>query len=485
MKKTVLLFVVVLLCAFNVQSQNMERPWLVGVSTNYADFNAVEMSVGDQATHANWMGQTLPSQLKIGRILNKSFAFSAGYSFVKLDPYKSSFTPGNSDFINIEFTTDKFWRLNGQFEYRLANGYLLKEKARLDPYLFLGLNGSRINEKTYLAQVTGVGLNIWFTDWLGINGEGSYDYVFDWNDYFHYSIGLVGKFGKSADMDKDGISDKKDLCPEIPGIAELQGCPDVDGDGIIDKEDKCPMVAGPKATFGCPDKDGDGIVDDLDKCPTVPGLSSLSGCPDKDEDGIADNDDQCPDVKGPAATKGCPDTDGDGIPDKDDNCPDVKGPAVTKGCPDSDGDGILDKDDKCPNEKGVKENNGCPQITQAEAVPVEPTQSFDMKDVYFDVSKSSVKSTSMKDLENALNIMKANPQTRFSIYGYTDNTGSVDFNLQLSKDRAYSVKKYFTDKGITGNRLDAEGFGIKNPKATNDTPEGRDLNRRVEIKMLK
>jgi outer membrane protein OmpA-like peptidoglycan-associated protein len=437
------------------------------------------MTVGDQLTNANWMGKTLPSQLKIGRSICKSFNLGAEFSYLTIEPGKLSALPTVTP---VE--SDNMYRIGGQVEYKFANGYLLKETAMFDPYIFLGLNGSNVDEKTFFTQSTGVGLNIWVTDWLGVNGEGSYEYLFDWNDYFHYSFGLVARFGKSADMDKDGISDKKDLCPEIPGIVELQGCPDSDGDGITDKDDKCPKVAGPKATFGCPDKDGDGVVDDVDKCPTVPGLSSLNGCPDKDGDGIADNDDQCPDVKGTVATKGCPDADGDGIPDKDDLCPNDKGPAATKGCPDRDGDGVLDKDDKCPDIKGPKENAGCP-LQEAAVVPAEQPASMEFKDVYFDTNKSSVKSTSSKDLENALNIMKSNPQSRFSIYGYTDNTGPADFNLRLSKERANSVKKYFTDKGITGNRLDAEGFGINNPKATNDTPEGRDLNRRVEIKMLK
>lgn len=484
MKRALLLFALIAFVAISLKSQTTDRPWLIGVSTNFADFKAVELSFGDQLTDAYWMGQVLPTQLKLARSLSKSFNAGAEFSIIKLEEENMNAWP----YRESDLTTENFWRLAGQIEYKLANGYILKEKARIAPYLFLGVNGSNINEKTYLTQSTGIGINVWLVDWLGLNFEGSYDYVFDWNDYFHYSIGLVTKFGGKSDGDKDGIADKKDLCPEIPGLAELQGCPDSDGDGIADKDDKCPKDPGPAATNGCPDKDGDGIVDNVDKCPTVPGIASLNGCPDKDGDGITDSDDQCPDVKGTIATKGCPDKDGDGIADKDDQCPDVKGPAATRGCPDSDGDGIVDKDDKCPNEKGVKENDGCPATTTpATVVPAEQPQALqlDLKDVYFDVNKATVRTTSTKDLENALNVMKANPQTRFSIYGYTDNTGPVEYNLKLSKERANTVWKYFIDKGITGNRLVHDGFGIENPKATNDTPEGRDLNRRVEIKMIK
>ncbi|HRN36717.1 MAG TPA: OmpA family protein [Flavobacteriales bacterium] len=81
------------------------------------------------------------------------------------------------------------------------------------------------------------------------------------------------------------------------------------------------------------DRDGDGVPDKVDRCPDVAGLASLEGCPDRDGDGIADDMDACPDVAGPASFNGCPDTDGDGIPDNLDRCPTAKGPASNNGCP--------------------------------------------------------------------------------------------------------------------------------------------------------
>lgn len=457
MKKSILLLVVVFLAAFAVKAQNTERPWLIGISTNYADFHAVEMTFSDQLTHANWMGQTLPTQLKIARSLSRSFNFGAEFSVIKLEQDKFNEWP----YRESDLTTDQFWRIGGQFEYKFANGMLLKEEARIAPYIFLGMNGSNINEKTFLAQSSGVGLNIWITDWLGVNAEGSYEYVFDYNDYFHYSIGLVAKFGKKHDKDKDGISDKNDACPEVPGIPEFAGCPDSDNDGIQDKDDKCPTVAGPKEFNGCPDTDGDKIIDIEDQCPQVAGIAQF---------------------------KGCPDTDGDGIVDKEDQCPNEKGPRTTFGCPDTDGDGITDKQDECPNEKGLKENKGCP-VKEAVIVtpPVEKEKAieFAAKNIRFDTGKSNIKQSSFNDLNNILKIMNDYPASRFSINGYTDSTGGDELNLKLSEDRAQEVKKYFTDRGIAASRLTAKGFGEANPIATNDTPEGRLENRRVEISLMK
>lgn len=473
MKKN-LLILLIAFSAIVVHAQNSDRPWLIGISTNYVDFEAVEMPFGDQLTDANWMGKTLPSQLKIARLLNKSFVLGAEFSTITLEADKLNEIPTET-FV----TTDNFWRVGGQFEYKFANGYLLKEDARVDPYIFLGAYGSNINEKTYFTQSTGLGLNVWLNDWLGLNAEGSYDYNFDWNDYLHYSLGVVFRVGKTADMDGDGISDKEDKCPEVPGLKELEGCPDADGDGITDQLDRCPQNAGPATLKGCPDRDGDGIADIDDECPDVPGLTALKGCPDKDGDGIPDHLDECPDVAGLAQFKGCPDTDGDGIPDHLDECPGVRGLSQFKGCPDADGDGIPDHLDQCPNERGPASNKGCP-------IPQEVIEaiSFNAQNVFFESSSDIIKQSSLKNLDEIVSIMTKYPETRFSIHGYTDSTGREDSNLKLSKDRANSVAEYFKGKNISAGRLEVDGFGIKNPIATNDTPEGRAKNRRVEIKLI-
>ncbi|HUL60930.1 MAG TPA: OmpA family protein [Anaeromyxobacteraceae bacterium] len=84
-----------------------------------------------------------------------------------------------------------------------------------------------------------------------------------------------------------------------------------------------------------PDRDGDGVPDDEDRCPDLPGLAELHGCPDEDTDGdgVPNRIDLCPLEKGPPELDGCPDFDGDGIPDREDRCPKEPGPASNDGCP--------------------------------------------------------------------------------------------------------------------------------------------------------
>lgn len=290
-----------------------------------------------------------------------------------------------------------------------------------------------------------------------------------------------GTIDGCPDTDNDSIIDKKDDCPEEAGLAEFNGCPDTDGDGIMDKEDDCPEVKGFPKNNGCPDTDEDGILDKDDACPETPGLAKFGGCPDVDEDGIMDKEDECPNQPGPIENKGCPwgDKDGDGILDNVDKCPEVVGVAENNGCPfgDVDNDGVLDKDDKCPNVPGVKENDGCPEIKKEEQEVLK--KAFD--NLEFETGKDVIKQSSYESLNELADVLKKRPEWKLKISGHTDNVGAASTNLTLSKKRAIAVKQFLMDRGIEDARLRPEWFGETKPIAPNNTAEGRQKNRRVEM----
>ena len=229
------------------------------------------------------------------------------------------------------------------------------------------------------------------------------------------------------------------------------------------------------------DRDNDGIADADDKCPDVPGLASLQGCPDKDGDGIADADDKCPDVAGIAKYQGCPipDTDGDGINDEEDKCPAVKGVARYQGCPipDTDGDGINDEEDKCPTKPGVPENAGCPVIAKEVIEKI----NFAAKNVFFNSGSFKLMPKSYKSLNEVVNILKADESLFLDIDGHTDAQGADDKNQVLSENRAKAVKDYLVSKGVAESRLTSTGYGETKPVADNATAAGRAKNRRTEM----
>jgi OOP family OmpA-OmpF porin len=200
----------------------------------------------------------------------------------------------------------------------------------------------------------------------------------------------------------------------------------------------------------------------------------LSERPDSDGDGVPDDVDQCPNtpkgVKVDAA--GCPlDSDGDGVPDYLDQCPGTpKGAAVDKkGCLlDSDGDGVPNSLDKCPNTpKGARvDERGCWAF---------------LGTFLFGLNKSDLKPEVLPALNNAVNILRENPDLKVEIQGYTCNLGSAAYNQKLSEKRALSVYHYLVDRGIAKRRLSVKGYGLLNPAYSNDTEEGRAKNRRVEF----
>lgn len=101
--------------------------------------------------------------------------------------------------------------------------------------------------------------------------------------------------------------------------------------------------------------------------------------------------------------------------------------------------------------------------------------------ILFATNSSTLSEASKSALRNFANSLKANPDTDIRIIGYTDNTGKVDYNQLLSEKRAKSVYDYLMMQGISSDRMVYEGRGVHDPVASNDTPEGRALNRRVEI----
>jgi outer membrane protein OmpA-like peptidoglycan-associated protein len=109
---------------------------------------------------------------------------------------------------------------------------------------------------------------------------------------------------------------------------------------------------------------------------------------------------------------------------------------------------------------------------------------FRLDNVFFDVDKSSLRGESRVALDKLVLMMKTYPNVRIEVQGHTDADGAADHNLKLSQDRAASVRKYLIDAGISGDRVQAKGYGMTLPIAPNTTAEGKQLNRRVMIQIL-
>jgi outer membrane protein OmpA-like peptidoglycan-associated protein len=280
------------------------------------------------------------------------------------------------------------------------------------------------------------------------------------------------------DADQDGIRDNKDRCPKDPedfdDFEDSDGCPDPDNDrdGIPDLKDKCPNDAedmdGFADTDGCPDfdNDKDNVPDSLDKCPTVAedidGFEDLDGCvdTDNDKDGIPDSSDQCINLP----------EDNDAFQDKD-GCPDY----------DNDMDGVPDSLDKCPDVPGDADNFGCPKPEEKPKAKEIQRGRVILRGVNFEFGSATLTQESYAIMERVRDSLIEWPEIRVEIIGHTDDIGSALANRRLSQRRAESVRDYLVSQGVSADRLIAIGKGKDEPIADNETAEGRQLNRRVEL----
>jgi OOP family OmpA-OmpF porin len=168
------------------------------------------------------------------------------------------------------------------------------------------------------------------------------------------------------------------------------------------------------------------------------------------------------------------DSDGDGVYDDSDECPDTPFGAEVdeKGCPevirtDSDGDGVYDDRDECPDTPRdvIVDHRGC----------------WVVMGVKFEYKKWNVQPQFNSNLDNIVKVLERNPGLKIRIEGHTDDIGSMEYNLKLSGNRAKSIKDYLVEMGINQSRITTAGLGYTQPIASNDTKEGRALNRRAEI----
>ena len=391
MKKIYLVLVMLITIAFSANAQTTSYPWVIGTGVNFVDFMAPQLTLGTQFSETTWEGAEAgyPFHLYASRFLFQGFSLTFDFNTINVPDKNIEKYMGKSKYITRLWENGE-WGSGGTYENglhigagRMFYGHLslqynffsslhekrLKNERRkfidvFDPYIIVGVGATTLYEDDkedhyYFSQQTGVGFNFWIQKNVGLYAEGDYTFIPDRDDYMSYKFGLKVRFGKDKDIDKDGIQNSKDKCPELPGPKETNGCPDQDGDGVTDDVDKCPKEPGSPEFMGCNDRDGDGVADFEDSCPDIKGPKEFNGCPDRDGDGVYDLEDSCPDVAGEEKFNGCPDTDGDGLPDNKDKCPDLAGDEAFEGCPDRDGDGISDFEDKCPDVPGTAEFMGC------------------------------------------------------------------------------------------------------------------------------
>ncbi|RTQ50882.1 OmpA family protein [Hymenobacter gummosus] len=471
-------------------AQNADRRTGVSLNLNVLQYKGDFGSEYWDFSHNNYA-----PGLAINQYLGRGLDLHAQLLYGTLSGRRSAATYFNTDVVNV----------NLGLKLKLNNGWALKEKSFLQPYLLVApgwtfvnragyYNGERIDlNKGYFDLFGGAGLGFRLGGGVSLFVQSAQhlplDADFDgetkagakrWNDQFmQHTVGLTFNLGQAADEDQDEVPDRKDRCPgTAPGTpVDEYGCPlDADHDGVPDAQDQCPGDAGTAELHGCPDRDNDGLADPDDACPEVAGKPELQGCPDADNDGVPDREDKCPDT--PTDTHvdadGCPVADAPATPAQ----PAAPAPAPTPATPgDADNDGVPDAADRCPNAAGPASNKGCPEVKAETRQRLREATRF----ISFEPNKATLLPSSYPTLDGIAQILRDYPDYTLSIAGHTDSKGPAAFNQRLSRERAAAARAYLVGPGISESRLQLRGYGPAHPIAPNTTEAGRARNRRVEF----
>ena len=404
MKNHIISLILLICFSGSVYSQDKENPWLLGVGVNSINADDFEKS-----------GYKL-SSLSLSRYIFNNFSLGVNYS--------------NN---NIEISNEDlyYYSIDGIIKYSIpVDSKILGVKV--DPYLSAGYGLVNFGEgdvsfgskNTSYGPSLGAGVDFQISKNIALNTGISYKSLDEKNAYsnLQHVVGIKFNFGK-GDSDGDGVPDKKDHCPDHPGLIELNGCPDSDGDGIPDINDSCPQKAGINGE-SCPDSDGDGLNDDRDNCPTEAGPESNGGCK------LADLDN----------------------------------------------DGIPNIDDKCPNEPGSKEFNGCPKL------PISISNFLnDYSEIFFDFDSYQLNENQKLNISNLSKMLMKYRHIKINIDGHASSEGESDYNMLLSNKRSTSIKNILVKDGVNNSRLELRAYGESNPNYANIPLSERKKNRRVII----
>ncbi|MDD4059808.1 MAG: OmpA family protein [Kiritimatiellae bacterium] len=384
---------------------------------------------------------------------------------------------------------------------------------RLDPYLTVGAGFTAFGEDvTGSGQVSanlrgGGGVMYHLSDaWslradtrvnlAGYNTE--FNHTMDVGFVYRFSADLIAddpEIEVAIDTDGDGLTDDE----EVHIYKTDPNNPDTDGDGLKDGEEVHKYKTDPLN----PDTDGDGLKDgeEVHKYKTDP----LN--PDTDGDGLKDGEEVHKYKTDPLN----PDTDGDGLKDGEEVLkyktdpldPDTDDDGLTDGDevlkfktdplnPDSDFDLLSDGAevlkyktnplDADTDDGGVRDGH---EVLYDHTDPLygpDDVLFFELK-ITFDTDKSVIKPEFFPQLDRVAEVMLANPKSTAIIEGHADKRlkSSRKYNIELSGSRAKAVRQYLIGKGISGDRMQAIGYGFDHPKMQNDLVNGTLENRRVEV----
>lgn len=482
-----LTFMLVMLSCITIHAQFKDYSYKIGLTGNY-------LLPGNEFTEEKY-NPSLLFRGHFGFQLSSLFdlGFGLGYGWNQGEDYggnkyKTAFIPGDvrlglSPF-NSESVNPYIYVGAGIAYYKLDPKPLVATVPPGDESNIIGLVEGGLGfefalSKSWVLDLTG-GINFFSNDEFNGDMSNLQDKFFhDYDRYINIGLGIsYVATGCDTDEDNDGLTE----CEENK-LGSDPNNPDTDGDGLMDGQE----VNNIKSSFMKADTDGDGLKDgeEVNKYKTDPNKA------DTDGDGLKDGEEVNSYKTDPLVV----DTDKDGLNDGDE----VNKYKTDPLNPDTDKDGLkdgeevnkyktnpLDPDtDKGTVKDGEEVTRGSNPLDAKDDVVVleQPKEEkpLILEGIMFETNSAKISPKSnVEILDEAAETLKKTDRN-VEIAGHTDNVGKHEYNMKLSLRRANAVKDYLVKKGISAGRITTNGYGPDKPIASNDTPEGRHKNRRIEF----
>ena len=403
-------------------SQNNENQWIISAGYSAVDLYPSGAEVGrpyypqgkifedffNVSDHWNFGGPTI----SISKLISKSF------------------------YLGIEMSINDIKKIEGQqkidFPYYSGEVFLRKtfnNKKRLRPFVKSGFGISGIDRGLF-------GDSIPFSQYFSKTLSPSFGAQFRITN--HIGIEISSSFNKA--LDKKGISHLRHNFSVYLGLGDT-------------------------------DKDGDGIINRKDKCPKIPGLPEFNGCPDTDADGIPDPEDKCPEVSGELVNNGCPGAENLSQENKILDVENLENQIGTESPTISNNISSINKQS---SEEKV-------DIVQEENMAETKLREEQMLIYFPANSSRVLGKTTIKKLKNVVSTLLNQMDLKVLLEGHSSNDGDFTINLNLSQQRVNIIKDFLIGEGIESNRISVKALGEDEPIFDNNTSQGRALNRCVLI----
>jgi outer membrane protein OmpA-like peptidoglycan-associated protein len=403
-------------------SQNNENQWIIS-----AGYSAVDLYPSGAKEGKPYYPQ--------GKVFEDFFNVSDHWNFGGPTISVSKLIV-KSFYLGIEMSINEIKKIEGQdkidFPYYSGEVFLRKtfnNKKKLRPFIKSGFGISGIDRGLF-------GDSIPFSQYFSKTLSPSFGAQFRLTDHIGFEIS--SSFNKA--IDKKGITHLRHNASLYIGLGDT-------------------------------DKDGDGIINRKDKCPKIPGLSEFNGCPDADSDGIPDPEDKCPEIFGEQVNNGCPEADNLSEENKmqvDENSESQIGtesPTFSDNISSIDQQSFEDKLVALEDEK--ISNTTLPDEQMLIYFPAN--------------SSRVLGKTTIKKLKNIVDILLSEMDLKVLLEGHSSNDGDFSINLNLSQQRANIARDFLIEEGIESNRISVKALGEDEPIYDNNKTQGRVLNRCVLI----